>query len=841
MRLRDVFKKRESTESNIVDVTGRPGPAVRPPMKRLIIFCLVSSFCLLAILFAASRNNWWSSITKAEAKVTKLQMPGIRGNVTIRRDGRGIPFIEAENEEDLYFAQGYAAATDRLWQMELLRRTGRGELAEIFGSSVLNEDKQRRNLGFAVVSEQMVSRLSSSSRAVLEAYARGVNALIESLSEKSLPLEFRLLQFRPRPWRPADSLVIGKVFTESLTTTWQRDLMREELAGLPRERKDALMPRVSPLDVVMVGSDNVQQRPLALSSPVNLPRRRATEVEADGSLSQISNELRRSLERVGIYAEEIAASNNWVVSGKRTVTGKPLLANDPHLSPSAPSIWYMAHLSAPTLRVAGVTVAGVPGIIIGHNDRIAWGITNVEADVQDLYIEKFDKADPLRYLTPAGWREAEVRREEIKVRKNLDDPATETVEYNVTVTRHGPIIYERGGIRYALAWPAVDQVSIELEAYYALNRAGNWQEFRDALSRYTGFPLNYVYADVEGHIGYWAAGRYPIRKTGEGTLPYDGATDAGDWTGYVPFEDTPHVYDPPSGIIVTANNRIVGQDYPHYITHDWAAPYRARRIYDLLSAKAKLSIDDFRAIQADTYSMPDAIFTAEAVKLGRPLAANSPEWREIVAAFDGWDAMMSSDSRVMPLSKLMRDAFQRRVLIGTLGEGTTRRYAWANSGTFFDRIITTRPREWLPKEYDSYETLLVACYKDAQESLTKRLGAERSDWTWGRLVQVRFRHPLANAPLDGEEFVIPPIPQNGGASTVNRAGHVSMRYIADLSNWDNTQQGLPLGQSGDPGSPHWKDQLADWQAVTPRAFVFSKKAVTGAAKETLLLVPKAAK
>lgn len=790
------------------------------------------SAIVLSMQWACGR----SVAVSAQAKSGTVEMAGLRANVTIRRDERSVPHIEAANPADLYFAQGYVVASDRLWQMDLLRRTAAGELAEILGPNSLEEDKRRRAFGFAALAEQLVGRLSAPVRASLEAYANGVNAYIDSLNKDSLPLEFRTLQYKPRAWRPADSLMIGKLFAETLSSTWQTDMMREAFASLPPERLNDLLPSASPLDLILVGSDKAVNKRVAVNHrPPAMPDHPAS-AEMLGEIAEITATMNRSLQRVGVYAEDLAASNNWVVSGRHSVTGKPLLANDPHLQPSAPSIWYMIELSAPDLHVAGVTVAGNPGVFIGHNDAIAWGITNVEADVQDVYLEKFDADNPRRYLSPTGWREAETRSEEIKVRKSPTDPAIQTVAVDVVVTRHGPILFEKDGARYAVAWPTLDAMANEFEAYYQINRARNWNEFRAALSGYTGFPLNFIYADVSDHIGYWAAGRYPIRKTGHGTIPYDGATDAGDWTGYIPFDSTPHVYDPPSGIIVTANNRLVGSDYPYYITDNWAAPYRAHRIYELLTAKEKLSVEDFRAIQGDTYSYPDAVFVAELIKLGQPLQESSPEWQELLGALQGSDAMLSADSSASALSAAMRDVLLRRIVAGTLGDELAKRYAWSGSGTFLNRVITTQPREWLPKEFDSYQALYLAAYKDAKELITKRLGENRAQWTWGRLAQVRFQHPLAGLPSIGGKFAVEPVPQNGGNYTVNRGALVSMRYIADLSNWDNTRQGIPLGQSGDPASPHWKDQLESWQAVKPPAFTFSRAAVADATKETLVLL-----
>jgi penicillin G amidase len=809
--------------------------------KRGHFFRLALLFCLSGVLLPIHWACARSSAVATQAKPSTLQLAGLRAAVTVRRDERGIPYIEADNQEDLYFAQGYVTASDRLWQMDLLRRTASGELAEILGSSALEEDKRRRAFGFATLAEQMAGRLSAPVGVALEAYTRGVNAFIESLDNTSLPAEFRALRYKPRFWRKADSLIIGKLFAETLSATWQTDLMRAEFAFLPPARLAELLPSTSPLDVILLGSDDAIKKRVAMNLPASFPHRGTGSAEILSEVAEITDTMRHSLQRVGVYAEELAASNNWVVSGRHSITGKPLLANDPHLQPSAPSIWYMIQLAAPGLHVAGVTVAGNPGILIGHNDSIAWGITNVEADVQDVYLEKFDKDGAQRYLTPTGWREAQSRREEIKVRRSPTEADTGTVEFDVTVTRHGPVLLEKDGERYAVAWPALDPTTNEFEAYYHINRARNWNEFSAALKGYTGFPLNFIYADVDGHIGYWAAGRYPIRKSGRGTVPYYGATDAGDWTGYIPFQSTPHVYDPPTGIIVTANNRVIGLDYPYYITDNWAAPYRARRIHDMLTSKEKLSVEDFREIQADTYSYADAVFVAEIVKLGAPLQDSSSEWREVLAALDGCDAMMNPESSNIALSAAMRDTFLRRIVGGALGADLGAKYAWSGSGTFVHRIITTQPREWLPKEFDSYQALILACYKDAQELLTKRIGPNRAQWTWGRLTQVRFQHPLANTPSIGKQFAIGPVPQSGGNYTVNRGPLVSMRYIADVGNWDNTRQGIPLGQSGDPASPHWKDQLESWQTVKPPIFPFSKNAVMNATTETLVLISPTAK
>lgn len=795
-------------------------------MRRLLIFLIV----FVSFLAPSAAQD---------QPLQTLQLKGLKERVKITRDERGIPYIDAKSDEDLYFAQGYATAADRLWQMDLFRRTARGELAEVLGAGpnnvALEQDKLHRTYGFAQTAEAEVAQASPKSLGILEAYARGVNAYAASLDAKSLPAEFQILQYSFRPWTPADSFIIAKIFFEALSDTWRIDVMRQALSSLPAEKRNALLPEMSPLDVLVVGKDTQARPASAKLPPASLSR------EALAALAHNQATAAAALDRIGFYADGLAASNNWVVSGSHTVTGKPLLSNDPHLRPTAPSIWHMVHLSAPGVRVAGITSPGVPGVIIGHNERIAWGFTNVGPDVQDLYLEKFDPANPKRYQTPQGWQDAVIRPEQIKVRKGFT-AEFDTVVHEVTVTRHGPIIFEADGKRYALQWTALNPKLNRPDLQYAMNRARDWKEFNAALESFTAPTQNIVYADVDGHIGYHAAGVVPIRKSGDGSVPYDGSTDAGEWTSYIPIAKLPALYDPPSGIIVTANQRIVGTDYPHFLTHSWAQPYRARRIFGLLNEKPKHSSDDFRRILGDVYSIAGTLFAQEAVKLLRPkLTASDEKLRATLDAFEKWDGRVNAESTVAPIVGQMRQTFRSKILAAALGPDLVKNYQWSNFDTTLDRIIKDRPPEWLPKEVASYEDLMRLSFDEATATLKKNFGADETKWTWGDIAKARFPHPLGGAPLIGAQFTVPPFPQNGTGglvgATVNVGASVSMRLIADLSDLDKTQQGIALGESGSPKSPHWSDQLADWRAVTPREFPFTAAAVTRAAKETLVLEP----
>src|SRR5436309_3712006 len=562
-------------------------------------------------------------------KSGKLTLQGLHEGVEVLTDRYGVPHIYAQNEEDLYFAQGYIHAQERLWQMELNRRTASGRLSEIFGKIAVETDRFSRRLGMHRAPAAEVPRLSEHSKRILDAYAHGVNAYIEHNKNK-LPIEYSLLRFKPTTWQIMDSILWAKMMGWNLCGNWETEIIRARIVvtlGAKRAAKleagyDPKHPLIIPPGVEYRG--------------VNL-----------GMLEQY--EQLKQLSGFGI----MGASNNWVVDGTMTTTGMPILCNDPHLGQAAPSIWYECHLVAGDIDVTGVSFPGTPGIIIGHNQYIAWGVTNAISDVEDLYIEKFNPNNPYQYEYMGKWEDAQVVREEIKV-KGSRSPVIEEVR----ITRHGPILTsmphplqndkvskngnaasEAVELPLALRWTGLEKHSI-ISAVQKLNLATNWEEFRNALRDWDQPPQNVVYADIQGNIGYVMAGAIPLRAKGQALLPSPGWTGEYEWTGYIPFEELPQTFNPETHFIATANNRVVDDSYPHYITHEWLNGYRAQRIRDLLTSKGKLALSDMATIQADQYSLPATEIVPHILKL----KGDSELETAALAVLRSWNYILAPDS-----------------------------------------------------------------------------------------------------------------------------------------------------------------------------------------------------
>ncbi len=776
-----------------------------------------------------------------------LTVAGLQETVTVRRDARAIPYIEAKNEADLYFAQGYVTAGDRLFQMDLMRRVARGETSEIFGRQGLEEDKRWRKLGFTQITLESYRLLKPELKNALDSYTRGVNAYIATLTADTLPPEYKLLQFKPREWLPTDSMVIGKILSDSLSNTWRQDLFRVAVEQMPKDKAAMLLNQMTEYDVVLFGKDAAAAKnsKLKIKNSKFKNSRSGIQIQNFNRLidltAAIDDARRASLEKVGLYAEDQAASNNWVVSGKRTADGKAILANDPHLQATAPGIWYLSHLSLPDNRVSGVTFPGAPGIVLGHNQNIAWGATNLGPDVQDLYLETFDPQRGEMYRTEKGWEKAAVRSEEIKVRKNPLGPVTDqdVEKLSVVETRNGVIYFEDGDKKYALKWTARDPKNTELGAFYYLNYAKDWNGFNTSLKQYGGATQNFVYADVKGNIGWHTAGTVPLRREGDGSMPYDGAKGEGQWTGAIPYDEMPNLYNPAAGFIVTANQRVVANSNRYFsiLSRDSATPWRARRIYEMLERNRKVTLDDCRDIQLDVFNRPLMEFAIEVDKLRAATPAT-------IGQINAWNFRMDYDSKEALIVNEMRVVFAEKLAEANLVDKDGKRL---NIPTYVVRerallpVLKNNMKEWLPKGYASFKDLLLDCEKQARlnlNALAARLKIAPGDLVWGNYFTANFFHPLAGAPLIGGQFTVRPTGVSGSGQTPNVGASVSMRHLAEPGNWDATRHVIPLGQSGDPKSPHFKDQFESWRTGKPEIFWFSKEAVEKNATEVTVMAPK---
>ncbi|HEV2493809.1 MAG TPA: penicillin acylase family protein [Terriglobia bacterium] len=811
---------------------------------------------LLLVAIAAGGWFYWRIRACLPQLDGALAVAGLENQVGVRRDARGVPHLKASSLDDLMFAEGYVTAQDRLWQMDLSRRLARGELSEIFGKRTLALDTENRKLGFPEVAEHGIQELDPDSRQVLAAYARGVNAFISTHLDR-LPIEFVLLHYRPRPWREADSIGVALNMAKSLNTSWRTDLMRERLKSkLTPELYADLFPDRDPLDhpvaepvsgpakaahpdasgvLVATGSLLAPESTSALAAnpAANSSLTAESPPAADADLDPTLAALTASSDEREDDPEFALGSNNWVASGAHTQSGKPLLSSDPHLGHSIPSIWYQVELEAPGLHAAGVTFPGGPVMVIGHNERIAWGMTNTGPDVQDLYLETFKPDDPNKYLVNGHWADADVRQEVIKVRGAAD------VHLTVRRTRHGPVIGEDGKYELALRWTALEDHALTF-AFLRMARARNWQEFTEAIRHFTGPEQNMVYGDVDGNIGYYAPAWVPVRKQGDGSVPVRGDTGEGEWLGYIPFEDLPHAYNPPGGMIATANSRVVPDGYPYFITHAWAAPWRTARIFQLLEAGRNLTVDDMLRVDMDIRSLEDEDLAKELVAAG---AARPPEGADAQYALEvlqSWDGEARTDSAATLVVEVTRPALLERLLRPQLGDDA-RRYHWSLAMTFVDNVVHNQWTRWLPPGDADFNVTLMKSLEKGVKQIPGIVGsADHSRWRWGRTIPLTFHHPLDALPLGRRLFDVGPFPQWGMATTVKATtpgAGPSMRMVVDFSDLDRSVNNLTLGESGQVSSPYYRDQFDAWYHGRSFPMLFSDAAVERGAVHRLVLEP----
>lgn len=869
--------------------TGRPMGLTR---LRTLLAIAVG---LVLVLLVGSGIGAWAFTNTLHASYPQtsgtLQITGLSGPVSVQRDANGIPQIYAQSSADLFLAEGYVQAQDRFWQMDVDRHITSGTLASMLGSGALKYDEFVRTLGWRSVAEQSYTQLKPETKQFLQAYSQGVNDYLATHSGgSSLSIEYTIIgaplvgtvsNYKPAAWTPVDSVawieamawdlrenVDNEIARSLLTQTLSADQIEQLYPSYPYSTHSTIVTQGA-----LVGSAYEQNATAAAALPSAAQLKLA-------QLSQLLSQIPSVLGPADPAGSGVG-SNSWVVSGSLTSTGMPLLANDPHLAPSVPSIWYQVGLHCVNLGaqcpydVAGYSFPGMPGVVIGHNADVAWGFTNEGADVSDLYLEKIDGAD---YLYDGKEYPLTERTE------TIDVAGQQPVTITVRSTRHGPLISDVSdtdklvgkdapaarsgdpaqgaapGIQYgvALQWTAL-QPNPTLDALFELDRAADWTEFRAAAADFTVPAQNLVYADTKGNIGYQAPGRIPIRKSGDGRWPVPGWTSAYDWTGYIPFSALPNEYNPAQGFIVTANNAVVGPTYPYTLTTDWDYGYRSQRITDdiqrLTSNGHKISVSDMASIQDDSYNPEAALLTPYLLKLKtdaftKPAQALLKNWDYTQPATSGAAAYYNA-----VWAEILKLTFQAKLPSGvdlsTLGfDGGDRWFAVVES------IINQPDSEWWdnPKttQRETRDSILTAALKKARLDLTAQLGKNVSTWTWGRLHTLTPTEQTLGTDgpgvvkwlLNGQAEELA-----GGSSVVDATSwdlssgnfHVtvapSMRMIVDLADFDRSRWINQTGESGHVDNPNYLDQAPLWAAGQTLPWAFGDSAVKAATSATLTLQP----
>ncbi|HLX84569.1 MAG TPA: penicillin acylase family protein [Terriglobales bacterium] len=851
--------------------TRKPNPALR---------ILYYAVCL--VLLALIAGIWWlyaiarSPLPQLDGSIA---IHGISAKVSVVRDGHGFPTIEAATLEDLFFAQGYVTAQDRLWQMDMMRRAAAGELSEVIGPDTLKIDRQQRILGLRPAAEVSEKMISDRDRVFFAAYARGVNAFLESHRDR-LPLEFRLLKYTPKPWTVTDSLLVGARMVQNLNHYNNAHAFEREkiLAKLGPQLTADLYVNSSWRDRPPSDIRRIDEEPAARSGDSDEDDDDDEEVDPQGGASRTTSARPPAASPAPYFSEQSAlreflspafltreflseeaylsrpGSNDWVVSGQHTVTGKPLLSNDMHIDHQMPNLWFAAHLVAKSSNfdVAGVTLPGVPFVIVGHNQRIGWGFTNVGPTVEDNFIEEFNAQG--QYKTPKGWVDPQHRQEVIHVKGQPD------VTLDVVTTRHGPIITELlpGETRkIALRWTLQDGEGL---VFFDVNSAQNWNEFRKAFSNFYAPGQNAMYADVDGHIGYQATGRVPIRTTGDGSVPVSGSDDAHEWKGWIPYDEMPHVYDPPSGILATANGRITPDGYKYSISTEWDAPWRTDRIYRVLESGKKFAPADMLALQMDVSSTFDRFCADKFVYAIDHANGASDRAKRAAEILRDWDGRMSADSAAPTIETKARQELARMLLEPKLGAAASgpdgdlnwKTYRWSMSSVWLENVLTKQPTRWLPPGYSDYESVLTA----ALENVVKQTGssaqspskedtrapADLNQWKWGDSHTVEINHLVLNhLPLIGRFTGPGRHPLSGAAYTVkqvNRSLGPSERATWNFANFDESTLNLVTGESGIFLSPYYMDQWSAWYEGSTFAFPFTEAAVEKHRAHAMTLEPK---
>jgi penicillin amidase len=780
---------------------------------------LVACFCITSSAGAQSRNLEERAHAALAPTDGHLRVPGLLKPVSVLRDRWGVAHIYAANQHDLFFAQGFVAAQDRLFQMEMWKRAGQGRLAQVLGPSALARDVNARLLRYRGDPDAEFSSYSPDSREILAAFTDGINAQIAIVNApgtgSALPVEFQVAGFRPEPWQPEDCL--NRMAAFSMTGNAFSELDHARLVAALGARQASALLELDP---------QVEMDPAPGANYAGLSR-------------QLLENLVGSDRRISFPAQLLEGSNNWTVSGSLTQSGKPLLANDPHRVIALPSLRYMVHLVAPGWDVIGAGEPGLPGVALGHNQRIAWGFTIFGLDQQDLYLEEINPKDSLQYKSEDGWAKMRVERETIQVRGGI------SARVELRFTRHGPVLWQEGSRALALRWVGAEPGTAGYLGSLAVDRAQNWQDFERAMVRWKVPSENIVYADVDGNIGEHSTGLAPVRKNWTGLLPVPGVGGY-EWAGFVPNQELPHSFNPPAGFVATANHRMIPDAYPYRVGYEWAAPYRFERITSVLAeAKTKehkLTTNDMGRLQTDVVSLP----ARELVGL---LKNASPDPADPAAKLLlQWDGTINADSAAAALYEIWFN-----VLTDALIHKAGPECVWPvfveswSPRMILELLSRPRPELFGGSPGKQRDLLLSDSLRTAVSKLSALEGPDPARWTWGALHVVRFRHPLDNVPEGKNLLDVGPLPRPGDENTVNATGYygesyeqvsgASYREILDLGNWDSSVAVNTPGQSGQPGSPHYSDLTQAWDRGDYFPLVYSRDAVERQSTERLQLEP----
>lgn len=752
----------------------------------IVIAGIIAALALVAFIGFTWFMNKSKPVIDGELAVTILDQ-----DVTVTRDEKGVPHIFAKTDADLYRAQGYVQAQDRLFQMDLARRQASGRLSEIIGEATINTDKHFRTFSLRDAAEKSLAAYDDESKQVLEWYAEGVNAFIAQAKESNtLSYEFALLGYEPEEWTVVDSLTIGKYMAYDLGGNWNTLAFRHwALQNFDEEKAKELFIKY-PENASAIIEANIQN-PVAVAG-------------------QFSAEM---------LPNEFNGSNNWVVSGDKTKSGTPILADDPHLGLSTPSIWYQMHLQSPQQNVSGVIFAGIPGIILGHNDEIAWGVTNVGPDVQDLYIEIPNPDNPTQFRYDGKWEQAEVRDESIKVKDG------ETVDFEVVVTRHGPIMTDLAfkdtepTAQFSMQWTAL-QPTAELRAVLGFNKAKTWSDFEKALEDFKAPAQNFVFASKDGTIAYKANGQIPIRKQGEGQLPVPGDSSDYGWEGFIPWDELPTLVNPKEGFIATANNQVIGEDYPYHITDFWAQPYRFERIKEVLEANDAITVEDMMALQMDQHNLYAREFLPDLLTSLKEKDQDG-KYAEIMAMLEKWDMVDAKESGAPLVFHTLMIKLQEVLFKDQMPEDMYGiMYGKFN---ITDQLLRTaysgEKSIWIEEQGGIDETIYKA-FELTIAQLEDQFGKNSSKWQWGDYHQLTFDHTLGSAsPILAAYFNAKKVPIGGSKVTVQAAdndlaGNVdhgaSWRFVVDVGDLSSAYHIVGPGQSGHVKSDWYQDQVLDW-------------------------------